>query len=174
MAFFPPPPPSLQVGGSGGWLDADSIIIKFPLASWSEGPSVGGVPHAMGVPIIALIVGSARLAFAVVDPYLLFPDPVVNIQDTKNSSVNLTLSDFTTVAQQNRLAYNAIMPMLKANTTLSEYNILLRGLEAARAKSEAGSPSPPPPANSSEGVGSEIPWDSTLQGSTPVFIIFNF
>jgi hypothetical protein len=94
----------------------------------------------MGVPIIALIVGSARLASAVVDPYLLFPDPVVNIQDTKNSSVNLTLSDFATIAQQNRLAYNAIMPMLKANTTLSEYNILLRGLEAARAKSEAGSP----------------------------------
>ena len=108
-------------------------------------------------------------AMAVRDPFLYHPDPdpVVEIHDTKNTTVNLTLSEFSAVAKPNREAYNSIVHLLRPNTTISEYNILLRGLEEARKRSELTT-SAPVVVNSTSDLGSktksEESWESTIKG----------
>jgi len=60
-------------------------------------------------------------------------DKFVEIQYTPTKFVNMSLADFTKVASANRDVYNDILRTLGVNnTTLFEYNPLLRGLDESK------------------------------------------
>jgi hypothetical protein len=93
--------------------------------------------------LMAVLVGGAA---AVRDPslYQADPNPIVNIKDTPNTTVNISLDEFSQIAKNNRPAYNLIVALLKPNVTVADRNILLRGLEEARRQEEEPAPDAAP------------------------------
>ncbi len=51
----------------------------------------------------------------------------VQVNALPNQTVNITLSDFQTLADQNRVLHNSVLPMAKVNSTLFPFNTLLYG-----------------------------------------------
>ena len=96
------------------------------------------------------------------DLYETEKDEIIPIQDTPATVVNMTLSDFSKVAAQNRGVYNPILRTLNVNSTSGLlYNPLLRGVE--------GSSTPP---NGIAEVYSFFPpsWGAFLKGERVPYI----
>ena len=63
------------------------------------------------------------------DLWKTFPNiDFVHVQDTVNSTVNVSVADFSNITKSNRDAYNAIFATLKVNETKMAVNPLLVGL----------------------------------------------
>ncbi len=52
---------------------------------------------------------------------------IVQVNTSPDQAVNLTLSEFKILADQNRVLHNSVLPMAKVNSTLFSYNTLLYG-----------------------------------------------
>ncbi len=52
---------------------------------------------------------------------------IVQVNTSPDQAVNLTLSEFKTLADQNRVLHNSVLPMAKVNSTLFPYNTLKGG-----------------------------------------------
>lgn len=70
------------------------------------------------------------------DQFLHMDDTVVQVQNTTNQVVNVTMGEFSESAKHTREAYNAIFPLLKVNHSASDVNILLQHLEEVRKRNE--------------------------------------
>ena len=99
------------------------------------------------------------------DPFLYHPDTeiFVQVQNTKNKTENVSLTEFSLTSKQNREAYNAIMGLIKPNTTVAEENILLRGLEEVRKRLESA-PTTVKPNMTGEAVESTTTWETAVKG----------
>jgi hypothetical protein len=95
---------------------------------------------------------------------------IVQVNTLPDQTVNLTLSEFKTLADQNRVLHNSVLPMAKVNSTLFPYNTLLYG---------NGNMSSVPGDDSKTGSGSslfgDINWPTLLIGGhILVFLLLNY
>ena len=95
---------------------------------------------------------------------------IVQVNPLPDQTVNLTLSEFKTLADQNRVLHNSVLPMAKVNSTLFPYNTLLYG---------NGNMSSVPGDDSKTGSGSslfgDINWPTLLIGGhILVFLLLNY
>jgi hypothetical protein len=82
-----------------------------------------------GQKVLFLLFTLVPVVSAVRDRWRNFPEEtLLEIQDTPNTVVNVTVPEFQNISKSNRDAYNSVFHLLKVNHTLAPVNILLHGL----------------------------------------------
>ena len=111
-----------------------------------------------GQKVLLLLFTLVPVVGAVKDRWRNFPEEtLLEIQDTPNTVVNVTVPEFQNISKSNRDAYNSVFHLLKVNHTLAPVNILLHGLNGTVPNGTEAKSGP-------EDAGAEVPGRHTFGG----------
>ena len=111
-----------------------------------------------GQKVLLLLFTLVPVVGAVKDRWRNFPEEtLLEIQDTPNTVVNVTVPEFQNISKFNRDVYNSVFHLLKVNHTLAPVNILLHGLNGTVPNGTEAQSGP-------EDAGADVPGRHTFGG----------